>query len=119
MKLHVRIHKDISTPELRTMLESRARFALTRLSPRLREVTVVATRETARDGGSIICRVSGVLEGVGTLHVSRKDPNPRTAIDNALDRFRRATVRTFARRMRHTPRPSANIFAAPTLDLTG
>ena len=97
MQVSVRIDKNLDAPALPALAEARARFALTRLMPRLLRVTVSIMEESQRGAGCIACRISGVFSDGGDLHVSANDDLARAALNSALAKFRRTALRTFDR----------------------
>ena len=97
MQLTVRVDKHFPNPDAARVFEGRARFALTRLAPALDTVSVFVWVETLRDGGRAGCRVAATFHNGRTLHIYACESDPRTSLDKALDRFRRAAHRMMNR----------------------
>lgn len=102
MKLAIRVDRALNETPFRTLVEHRSRFALTRLGPKLLDVTVRVRLDAQRDGGQYEGRISANLRAGGQIHVRCTDSSPRGAVDRALDRFRRTLNRAEA--AKHTAR---------------
>lgn len=97
MQLDIKIDKKLPADLLRDVVDSRSRFALTRLSHELITVAVVLERETEREGGMVRCRVTGTLRRGGGLDAQVTDTKAATALSRCLARFRRLMVRRMTR----------------------
>lgn len=105
MQLTVVVDKKIAHPILRGSVESRTRFALTRLSPQLESVCVRVRPEGLREGGEIGCAISAKFIQGGMVYINSKAAHPQAAVALALERARRCVFRELDRRARASAKP--------------
>ena len=112
MRLVIRPRKLDLHESLRESLEMRLRFALSRFSPRIRDVAVTLEDTNGPRGGvDKRCRVVVRLAPRGTVAIDETEADFETAIAHAAERAGRAVGRELERR--HTARASGPGMSPP------
>lgn len=99
MKLHVRYRNVHATPELRQRVSRRVHFAFSRLAHAIRRVYVTLADVNGPRGGidkEVRVRVHGPR--VGSIVIESAGVDAFAALDDAVARAARTTVRTLERR---------------------
>lgn len=101
MRIEIRARHIPLTETLRSHCERRVRFALDRLSDRVKEV-VLRLEDTngPRGGVDKVCRVTLRLEHGKELTLESKDTTLVAAVDRALDRAGHAVTKAVGRAQR-------------------
>ena len=99
MRIEIRARHIPLTETLRTHCERRVRFALDRLSDRVKEV-VLRLEDTngPRGGVDKLCSIKVVLTGLPSVVVEQKHASLQAALDAALRRTEAAVRRSVKRR---------------------
>ncbi|AEI68288.1 HPF/RaiA family ribosome-associated protein [Corallococcus macrosporus] len=101
MRVEIRARNIPLTETLRTYTERRVRFALDRLSDRVRDVVVRLEDANGPKGGvDQVCRVALRLEHGRELAIESSDTNLLAAIDRTLERASNAVTRAVGRAQR-------------------
>lgn len=101
MRVEIRARNIPLTETLRTYAERRVRFALDRLSDRVKEVVVRLEDANGPKGGvDQVCRVALRLEHGRELAIESSDTNLLAAIDRTLERASNAVTRAVGRAQR-------------------
>ncbi len=101
MRVEIRARHIPLTEDLRTHCERRVRFALDRLSDRVREVVVrLEDANGPRGGVDKVCRLTLRLEHGRELTLESKDTTLVAAVDRALDRAGHAVTKAVGRAQR-------------------
>ena len=98
MRTDIRGYHLTIADALRTHIERRLHFALSRFGARILHVTVqLADVNGPRGGIDKQCRIVVALVGAGHVHVEVLDSEWLSAIDRAADRIQRSVAREFER----------------------
>ncbi len=101
MRVEIRARNIPLTETLRTYTERRVRFALDRLSDRVKDVVVRLEDANGPKGGvDQVCRVALRLEHGRELAIESADANLLAAIDRTLERASNAVTRAVGRAQR-------------------
>jgi ribosome-associated translation inhibitor RaiA len=101
MRVEIRARHIPLTEDLRTHCERRVRFAMDRLSDRVREVVVrLEDANGPRGGVDKVCRVTLRLEHGRELTLESKDSRMEAAVDRAVDRAEQAVTKAVGRAQR-------------------
>ncbi|MBJ6761814.1 HPF/RaiA family ribosome-associated protein [Myxococcaceae bacterium JPH2] len=111
MRIEIRARHFTLTETLRTHVERRARFAMGRLSDRVREVTVrLEDINGPRGGVDKVAKVTVRLEHGGQLASEAMDASYAAAVDRALERAGHAVSKALGRTHRQD---SASVRTGP------
>lgn len=98
MQLEVRAHGVELDPSLRSHIDRRLRFALTRFGRRLRRVNVLLRDVNGPRGGvDILCQIRIGLHPRGDVVIRGEGSDPFAAVSRAAQRASRGVTRRFER----------------------
>jgi ribosome-associated translation inhibitor RaiA len=99
MQISIATHNMDVDNRLRKRIEYRARFAVMRFEPHLREFAVHLEDENGPRGGvDTVCRLTATLHDGGTIRIKEKHTNLMGAISRAAKRFRNVISRRMGKR---------------------
>ena len=112
MRLDIRLKNVELSSSLRTWIERRLRFALSRFGPRIRRVRLgLADMNGPKGGIDVQCSLEAMLERGGTIVAEVSDAEIEAAVSRAAERLARrvddAVQRTRDLRRRPNPVPPA------------
>ncbi len=114
MKLVIRARNLDLTPELRERVRRRIQFALGRLGPAVRTVTVtLADVNGPRGGVDKLCRLRVTGDQLPALVIEAADADVAVALDVAAERAGRAVIRARERRRGFATPPRLAVATSP------